>query len=123
MQINMFYLITTDILGWGQTPAAFSAVGYGKGVGIFVLMGAAAMAAGLMLWRVYIKLDSSRFPMLSFGDPFLRLYGNNFRRFINIFQSLQQFLTVAVIILGNAGIISQLANAEICYVSYFASCF
>ena len=44
----IFYLITTDILGWAQTAYVFSNTGYGLGVGIFVLMGLAAGASGIM---------------------------------------------------------------------------
>ncbi|OQV06574.1 hypothetical protein CLAIMM_11122 [Cladophialophora immunda] len=34
--ITIFYLITTDILGWSQTPYVFASCGYGLGVGIFL---------------------------------------------------------------------------------------
>lgn len=52
---TIFYLITTDILGWSQTPYVFSNTGYGLGVGIFVLMGLAAFASGIMIWRVFLS--------------------------------------------------------------------
>jgi hypothetical protein len=114
---TIFYLITTDILGWSQTPYVFANTGYGLGVGIFVLMGLAAFASGIMIWRTFLGLDSSRYPILSFGDPFLRLYGPRMRHFINFMQSLQMFLSVAVVLLGNTGIIAQLGgNANLCYV-------
>lgn len=113
----VFYLITTDILGWSQTPYVFSNTGYGLGVGIFVLMGLAAFASGMMIWRTFLALDSSRFPVMSFGDPFFRLYGPRMRHFINFMQSLQMFLSVAVVLLGNTGIIAQLAgSANLCFV-------
>lgn len=114
---SIFYLITTDILGWSQTPYVFSNTGYGIGVGIFVLMGIAAFASGLMIWRTFLALDSSRFPIMSFGDPFHRLFGPKMRHFINFMQSLQMFLSVAVVLLGNTGIIAQLGgSANLCYV-------
>ncbi|CAG8387358.1 unnamed protein product [Penicillium salamii] len=113
----VFYLITTDILGWSQTPYVFANTGYGLGVGIFVLMGLAAFASGIMIWRTFLALDSARYPVLSFGDPFFRLYGPKMRHFINFMQSLQQFLSVAVVLLGNTGIIAQLAGSvNLCYV-------
>ncbi|KAJ5698420.1 hypothetical protein N7462_000425 [Penicillium macrosclerotiorum] len=113
----VFYLITTDILGWSQTPYVFANTGYGLGVGIFVLMGLAAFASGIMIWRTFLGLDSSRYPVLSFGDPFLRLYGPRMRHFINFMQSLQMFLSVSVVLLGNTGIIAQLGgSANLCYV-------
>ena len=114
---SVFYLITTDILGWSQTPYVFANTGYGLGVGIFVLMGLAAFASGIMIWRTFLGLDSSRFPILSFGDPFLRLYGPKMRHFVNFMQSLQMFLSVAVVLLGNTGIIAQLAGSvNLCYI-------
>ncbi|KAJ5122421.1 hypothetical protein N7526_009358 [Penicillium atrosanguineum] len=114
---SIFYLITTDILGWSQTPYVFANTGYGLGVGIFVLMGLAAFASGIMIWRTFLGLDSSRFPILSFGDPFMRLYGPWMRHFINFMQSLQMFLSVAVVLLGNTGIIAQLGgSANLCYI-------
>lgn len=113
----IFYLITTDILGWSQTPYVFANTGYGLGVGIFLLMGLAAFASGIMIWRTFLGLDSSRYPIMSFGDPFLRLYGPRMRHFINFMQSLQMFLSVAVVLLGNTGIIAQLAGSvNLCYV-------
>ena len=113
---TMFWLITTDILGWGATPYVFSSVGYGEGVGLFIVFGLAAGCSGWFLWRSFIGLDSSRFPMLSFGDPFLRLYGPYTRHAINFGQALQQFCIVAVIILGNGQIVAQLAVGKICFV-------
>lgn len=115
---SIFYLITTDILGWGQTPYVFSNTGYGLGVGIFVLMGIAAGASGIMIWYTFVKLDSSRFPVLSFGDPFHRLFGPRMRQFINFMQALQMFLTVAVVVLGQTGIVAQLAGSvDLCFIA------
>ncbi|KAJ5238993.1 hypothetical protein N7468_003612 [Penicillium chermesinum] len=114
---GVFYLITTDILGWGQTPYVFANDGYGLGAGIFVLMGLAAGCAGFMIWRVFIGLDSSRYPIMSYGDPFFRLYGPWMRHFINVAQAIQMFLTVAVVLLGQTGLIAQLAGSvNLCYV-------
>lgn len=114
---TIFYLITTDILGWTQTPYVFTNTGYGLGAGIFILMGFAAFASGIMIWRTFIGLDSSRFPILSFGDPFHRLFGPRARHFINFLQSLQIFLSVAVVLLGNMGIIAQLGgNINLCLI-------
>jgi hypothetical protein len=113
----IFYLITTDILGWGQTPYVFSNTGYGLGAGIFVLMGIAAGASGFMIWRTFLALDSSRFPMVTFGDAFFRLFGPTTRHFINVLQSFQMFMSVAVVQLGQTLIIAQLAgSANLCLV-------
>lgn len=69
-----------------------------------------------MLWKVYIALDSSRYPMQSYGDGFFRVFGKKSRHFINFTQALQQFMTVAVLILGSGTTIAQLASEKICFV-------
>ncbi|KAH0843158.1 hypothetical protein AYO21_03448 [Fonsecaea monophora] len=115
--ITIFYLITTDILGWSQTPYVFASVGYGLGVGIFVLFGIAAAASGLMIWKVFLALDSSRYPMLSFGDPFFRLFGPKTRHFINVTQAFQMWCSVCVVLMGNSQVLSQLAKAKVCYIA------
>lgn len=55
--------------------------------------------------------------MLSFGDTYFRVFGKKSRHFINIAQSLQQFLTVCVLILSHGIIIAQLANNKICFIA------
>jgi hypothetical protein len=55
--------------------------------------------------------------MQSFGDPFLRLFGVRARHFINVAQSLQQFLTVAILIFSKALNIEQIAHSKVCFVA------
>ena len=70
-----------------------------------------------MIWRVFLGLDSSRFPMVTFGDAFFRLFGPKTRHFINVLQSLQMFLSVAVVQLGQTYILAQLAEVpNLCFV-------
>ncbi|KAI0482972.1 transmembrane amino acid transporter [Xylariaceae sp. FL0804] len=115
--MTIFYLITTDILGWSQTPYVFASAGYGLGVGIFVLFGIAAGFSGLMIWKVFMGLDSSRYPVLSFGDPFFRLFGPKTCKFINVMQAFQMFCSVAVVLIGQSQVLSQLAHAKVCYIA------
>ncbi|KAJ5820512.1 hypothetical protein N7474_006103 [Penicillium riverlandense] len=116
---TIFFLITTDILGWGSCPYAFSTVGYGPGVALYVIFSIAAGVSGYILWRVYMTLDSSRYPILSYGDTFFRVFGRKSRHFINVTQAFQQFLTVAVLVLGSGQIIAQLSSGTICYIVCF----
>ena len=95
----------------------FASVGYGPGVALYIIFGAAAGFSGWILWQVFLGLDSSRYPLLSFGDTYFRVYGPFARHFINIAQSLQQFMTVCVLILGNGVVISQLASEKICFIA------
>ena len=69
-----------------------------------------------MLWKIFLGLDSARFPMVSYGDTFFRVYGAKSRHFINVTQSIQQFMTVAVLTLGSGSLIGQLSSERICYV-------
>ena len=93
----------------------FASVGYGSGVALYIIFGIFASFSGWAIWKVFLDLDSSRYPMMSFGDPFFRLFGWKARHFINVAQSLQQFLTVAVLILSKCFNISQLASNDICF--------
>lgn len=111
---TIFYLITTDILGWSTTPFVFASVGYGVGVALYLIFGVFAFISGWYLYEIFMALDSSRFPMLSYGDTYLRVYGVKSRHFINVTQAFQQFMTVAVLVLASAQVIAQL-NPNICF--------
>ncbi|KAM0719427.1 hypothetical protein Q7P37_005332 [Cladosporium fusiforme] len=112
---QMFFLITTDILGWSGAPFVFSSVGYGTGVALYIIFGVFASFSGWALWKIFLDLDSSRYPMCSYGDPFLRLFGKRSRHFINVAQCLQQFLTVAVLIMSKSLNISQISHGKLCF--------
>ncbi|OAA78805.1 Transmembrane amino acid transporter family protein [Akanthomyces lecanii RCEF 1005] len=113
---SIFFLVTTDILGWSVTPFVFASVGYGTGVALYIIFGVFASISGLMLWKIFITLDSSRYPMLSYGDIFFRIFGPKTRHFINVAQSLQQFCTVMVLIFSKGRIISLLAGPNLCFI-------
>lgn len=65
--------MTTDILGFQSTPSVFASVGYGPGTALYIIFAFAAGASGWMIWRTFLGLDSSRYPMLSYGDPYVPL--------------------------------------------------
>ncbi|KAG6372469.1 transmembrane amino acid transporter protein-domain-containing protein [Boletus reticuloceps] len=112
----IFYLITTDILGPYSAPYAFSQVGYGPGVACFVVFGVMAAYSGILLWHMFLKLDSDRFPLRSFGDLGYRIFGNWFRILCNVLQSLQLIFNVGLIILGNGQGLSQVAKFKLCFI-------
>ncbi|KAJ5117020.1 hypothetical protein N7456_001368 [Penicillium angulare] len=113
---TVFFLITTDILGWSSCPFVYASLGFGPATALYIIFGIAAGISGWILWKVFLHLDSSRYPMLSFGDTYFRVFGPKARHFINVTQSLQQFMTVSVLVLGNAQTLAQLANEKICFV-------
>lgn len=112
---SVFYLITTDILGPYTTPWAFSQVGYGPGVACFIAFAIMAAYSGLLLWYMFMKLDSDKHPLRSFGDLAYRIYGGWFRHVCNVLQSLQLILNVGLIILSNGQGLSQMAKFKLCF--------
>ena len=106
-------------------------MGYGPGVACFIVFGIMAAYSGVLLWHMFLKLDSDRFPLRSFGDLGYRIYGSWFRictPFIsfdkhvtlrisllvcNVLQSLQLIFNVGIIILSNGQGLSQMAQFKV----------
>jgi hypothetical protein len=88
-------------LTWFQSRFVFASVGYGPGVALYLIFGVAAGFSGWILWQVFLTLDSSRYPMLSFGDTYFRVFGQKSRHFINFAQALCQ--GVSHVICPNSG--------------------
>jgi hypothetical protein len=86
-------------------------------VSLYIVFGIAAFASGWFLYEIFLGLDSSRFPMMSYGDLYLRIFGVKSRHFINFAQALCQFMTVAVLVLSCGTTISQLSNNGFCFIA------
>lgn len=71
-----FFLCTTDILGPFNAPYAFRQNGYVPGTLLYVFMGGMAFYCGGLLWWLYVKLDSDRFPVKSYSDITERVAGS-----------------------------------------------
>lgn len=117
----IFWLITTDILGPFTAPWAFSQLGFGPGAALYIVFGALAGYSGYQLWTIFLGLDSDRYPIKNYGDQAYRIFGTSARYFVNVLQSLQFFMNVALIILGNAIGLSQVitgagTGANLCFV-------
>ncbi|PMD61953.1 amino acid transporter-like protein [Hyaloscypha bicolor E] len=113
---SVFYLITTDILGPFSVPWAFAQMGCGPGVALYTVFGGFAMYFGFQLWKVFMALDSDRYPMKSYADCFFRVYGRWARHGVNILQAIQLLFTVSILILSNGQAISQVSKASICFI-------
>ncbi len=85
----VFYLITTDILGFTNASATFQEMGYGAGVLTYSFFYLLAVCAGQIIWKMYLSLDSSRFPVVCYADLGERTFGRFIRHVFNVFQSLQ----------------------------------
>ena len=86
-----FYLCTTDILGPFNAPYAFRQNGYVPGCLLYVFMGAAAFYCGGLLWWLYVKLDSDRFPVKSYSDITERIAGRSFRLFVTLLVFIHMY--------------------------------
>ncbi|PQE28339.1 transmembrane amino acid transporter protein [Rutstroemia sp. NJR-2017a BBW] len=106
---SIFFLITTDILGPSGAPWAFSNTGYGPGVALYTAFGLMASVSGWYVWGVYMHMDSDRHPLRDFGQAFFRVFGPAMRHLINVLQSLQMIMLVAVLILSEGGKVSQVS--------------
>ena len=111
-----FYLITTDILGPFSTGWAFSQLGFGPGISLYTVFGALSGYTGYQLWRIFVQMDSDRYPMKGYGDIAFRIYGQWARHVANVLQSFQFLLNVALIIITSGQSISQMSNANLCFV-------
>lgn len=106
---SIFYLITTDILGPTNVPWAISKMGYGPGFALYTVFGIMACYSGLQLWRIFVGLDSTRFPMRNYGDVAFRVFGSWARILVNVLQSFQFFLNVSLLITSNGQGLAQMA--------------
>jgi hypothetical protein len=85
-----------------------------------------ASVSGWYVWGVYMHMDSDRYPLRDFGQAFFRVYGSIPRHIINVLQSLQMIMLVAVLILSNGNSVSQISIGEngihgngLCYIVCF----
>ncbi|KAF8631468.1 hypothetical protein AX15_002382 [Amanita polypyramis BW_CC] len=112
---SVFYLITTDILGPFNAPYAISQVGWVPGVIVYFFMGVVATYSGLTLWRLFLKLDSLRYPLKTYGDIAERIYGKFARHICTLLQTLQLIVNVGTICLGNGQALSQISKGRLCF--------
>lgn len=112
----VFYLITTDILGPFSTGWAFSQLGWGPGVSLYTVFGVLSAYTGYQLWRMFIQMDSDRYPMRDFGDVAFRVYGQWARHICNVLQSFQFFLNVGLITISSGQSISQMSRGNLCFI-------
>ncbi|KAK4972931.1 hypothetical protein LTR42_006225 [Elasticomyces elasticus] len=109
---SIFYLITTDILGPYNVPWAISRMGYGPGFALYTVFGGMSVYSGLQLWKMFVGLDSTRYPLRNYGDLAFRVFGRGARYLINVLQSFQFFLNVALIIESNGAALAQMSAGK-----------
>ena len=67
------------------------------------------------MWRLFLKLDSDKYPMRNYGDMAFRIYGAWPRHVVNILQSLQLLFNVSIVILSNGMALSQMSKFKLCF--------
>ena len=68
-----------------------------------------AHSGGFLLWKMFLGLDSDRYPLRTYGDIAFRVYGQTVRIGVNILQSFQLLFNVGIIIISNGQSLSQMA--------------
>lgn len=53
-----------------------------------------ALYTGLILWRLFVRLDSARYPVKTYADMAERIFGRAARHIVNVLQSLQLIINV-----------------------------
>lgn len=94
----VIYLIFTDMNGWFTSPQAFKTLGFGPGVLVYTFLGLFAFLCGQILWKLYMNLDSERYPIKSYGDVANRTFGTAGRNIVNTVQMLQLTLLTATLL-------------------------
>ena len=118
----IFYLITTDILGPFSTGYAFAQLGFGPGITLFTVFGGLAGYTGWQLWKMFMQLDSDKYPMRGYGDIGFRIWGTWFRHTCNVLQSFQFFMNVMLIAIGSGQSISQMSKEGLCFIVCILVC-
>ena len=53
------------------------------------------------MWKLFLALDSERYPVRNFADVFGRLFGPAMRHFVNVAQTVQLVVVLGFIVLLN----------------------
>lgn len=81
---------------------------------IFYLL---ALCTGQILWCLFMRLDSDRYPVTCYADLGERIFGRATRHVFNALQSTQLLLNVAILILGNGQTLASVINYKFCFVA------
>ena len=75
-------------------------IGFVSGSLLFFFLGVVAFYTGMLLWHMYLKLDSDEYPVQNYSDLTERIYGRVARHCINVLQTIQLLFNVAVLVIG-----------------------
>jgi len=60
----------------------------------WLVVGVLALYTGLILWRLFVRLDSLKYPLKTYADMAERIFGNIARHVCTVLQSLQLLVNV-----------------------------
>lgn len=100
--LRCVYLITSDILGPYQGPYVYSQVGFVPGTLVYVVMGVMAYLAGCILSVLYLRVDSDRMPVRSFGTLVHRIWGFKGKVIAEFFFIVQLIFQCGLLLLTNS---------------------
>ena len=79
-----------------------------------------ASYGGYLLWKMFLGLDSDRYPVKTYADIAFRIYGSVARYVVSLLQSIQLLFNVGIIILINGLSLEQIITGSgrtaVCFV-------
>ncbi|KAJ7205342.1 transmembrane amino acid transporter protein-domain-containing protein [Mycena haematopus] len=105
---TVFYLVTCDILGPFNAPFSIASIGMAPGICLYVLFGVVAIVSGVMINRIYLRIDSARYPISLYGDMCERTVGRWLKYLSSFLQCVQLTINVGLICLTNGQSLSQI---------------
>lgn len=100
--LRCIFLLTTDILGPFQAPYVYSQVGFVPGTIVFLVMGVMAYLTGCILNVLYLRIDSDKIPVRTFGDIVYRIWGFWGKTIVDIFFIIQLLFSSGLLLLTSA---------------------
>jgi hypothetical protein len=72
-----------------------------------------ATYTGLLLWFLFLKTDSDKYPVRTYADLAERVFGQRARAVVNVLQGLQLIVLVGVLVLSNGQALSQMTKGKV----------
>ncbi|KAF8722745.1 hypothetical protein AX14_009564 [Amanita brunnescens Koide BX004] len=113
--MSVFFLLTTDIVGPFTAPFAISQVGWVPGIILFIILGILSSYSGILIWALFVRLDSLRYPLKTYADIADRIYGRFACHICNLLQSIQLLISVGGICLALGQSLSQITKGKLCF--------
>ncbi|KAF8722744.1 hypothetical protein AX14_009563 [Amanita brunnescens Koide BX004] len=113
--ISVFFLLTTDMAGSVLVPYAISQVGWVPGIILFIFLGILSSYSGILIWTLFLRLDSLRYPLKTYADVAERIFGRFAHRICNLLQTVQLLISVGgtTLVLGQG--LSQITRGRLCF--------